>query len=438
MRKTQVQILFVAFLFIAVFFCGVSILVRANDSAEQELFELKRSESMTAKTETLRKQIHKEVSTLGNDHWAGSYYYGDGLGVNVSLDLAPKAGFVFEWRGCMGVYDRNYGTVEEKDGIINLNCELENKREGFQGIDTKLVLIKWGERRYLIGTDQIVDFCNAVNSGDEPRMGCHGFFLLHQDDCDKKVKGFPPVPAKYRPYLLKQPIETEIVKVEKSSLRPSCADWNFRNTVVVLNVGKKDGVLPGMEFHVYEPDDKIESATVKKVNEDSCEAVMTQIGEEDPPPKVGWKLSTAYKWAQERSKECYVIATCGKASRTLVLPITGNETILDAIASVQDLSAISNKDIWIVRSGPRGIGGTQILTADWDLIVRGDISTTDLQLLPGDRVYIMENTTKAFLNYLGRFVNPPPKLTPGINQLTAPVTGKFRESNQYLGYESEL
>ena len=35
---------------------------------------------------------------------AGTYYRGDGLGYNVSLDLRPDGSYDAKWRGCLGVY----------------------------------------------------------------------------------------------------------------------------------------------------------------------------------------------------------------------------------------------------------------------------------------------------------------------------------------------
>ena len=260
----------------------------------------KYSAKADARVQQLRKKIEEEVSTLKLDQWAGHYYFGDGLGVNVSLNITPKAGFVFEWHGCLGLYDRNYGKVHEKDNEIHLTFELENKREGFQGISPAFLPIKWGERRYLIATDEVVEFCNAINDGREPRKSVYGSFLLRDDDYKKKAEGFPPLPDKYRPYLLGQPIKAEIVKIGETSLRKSIADWNFRDTVVILNVGKKHGVRKGMEFRVHHPAHKFESATVKNVSEDSSEAVMIQIGEDDPLPSIGWKLSTASRWKDDK------------------------------------------------------------------------------------------------------------------------------------------
>ena len=88
------------------------------------------------------------------------------------LDLAPKSGYVFEWHGCMGLYDRNYGAVTWTKDRLRLSFTLPNKREGFQGIDEKFIPVAWGDRKYLIPASDIVGFCNEVNAGDEPRKGC--------------------------------------------------------------------------------------------------------------------------------------------------------------------------------------------------------------------------------------------------------------------------
>jgi hypothetical protein len=77
----------------------------------------KRSERAEKTADALRQQVREEIKSLGHHVWAGEYYFGDGLGVNVSLILAPKFGYVFEWRGCLGLYDRNYGAVTSTKGL---------------------------------------------------------------------------------------------------------------------------------------------------------------------------------------------------------------------------------------------------------------------------------------------------------------------------------
>jgi hypothetical protein len=256
----------------------------------------KHSEQADRKAKALRKTISEETKTLGNHEWAGEYYYGDGLGVNVSLMLAPKSGYLFEWHGCLGLYDRNYGAVTLKRGRLHLSFTFPNKRDGFQGIAEEFIPIAWGDRKYLIPSDDIVGFCNEVNDGSEPRQDPHGSYLLRQGDWKKKVKGFPAVPQEFRSYLLIHPIEAEITGVGKSTTRPSVCDWKFKDTRVTLNCGSKKGLRTGMRLHVVKPEGIFESVEVKKVDEEKSEAVLTQIGEGEAGPRVGWKLSTRYPW----------------------------------------------------------------------------------------------------------------------------------------------
>lgn len=260
----------------------------------------KLTDAAKAHVEALRSKIEKEVTSLGPEHWAGRYYEGDGTGVNVVLDIAPAAGFAFEWHGCFGLYDRNFGRIQEKDGEIHLKFELENERKGFHGISPSFLPVKWGERRYLIAPDEIIEFCNCVNSGYEPRMRAHGLFLLNVDDVKKKVEELPALPENYQPYLLKRPINAEVSSIGTVTHRPGYLDSTQSDTVLVLNVGKKHGVMPQMEFHVYDPGFVIDSATVVDVTEETCKAVISQPDDElavNPAlvPKTGWKLSTRMK-----------------------------------------------------------------------------------------------------------------------------------------------
>ena len=88
---------------------------------------------------SLSQQIRQEIGRLKGHEWAGEYYEGDGLGVNVSLLIAPEHGFVFEWHGCLGLYDRNYGCVATTNGRLQLSFAYSNKQEGFEGLATEFV-----------------------------------------------------------------------------------------------------------------------------------------------------------------------------------------------------------------------------------------------------------------------------------------------------------
>jgi len=244
----------------------------------------------------MRKQIVSELKTLPDHPWAGEYYAGDGLGVNTSLSIAPKSGFVFEWHGCLGLYDRNYGAVVSTNDRLRLSFTFENQQKGFQGIAPELIPVQWGERRYLVPADDVVGFCNRVNDGSEPRDGAHGFFLLRKGDEKKQVAGSPKVPKEFEPYLLSEPIVAEIVSVRAYKTRPSVVEWKFKDTPVILNAGSKKGLRPGMELLVTKPSNVVESVRITKVTENQSEAVMIQAGEDEPGPKAGWRVSTRAPW----------------------------------------------------------------------------------------------------------------------------------------------
>ncbi|HJT34141.1 MAG TPA: hypothetical protein VJ783_18990 [Pirellulales bacterium] len=246
-------------------------------------FELWRREHIAA---IMRPIILSEIASLNDHPWAGEYYCGDGLGVNISLVVAPKSGYLYEWRGCLGLYDRNYGPVACTDGRLRLVFQLP-KRESSGGIADELIAVGWGPRQYLIPADEMVRFCNAVNDGSEPRAEIHGLYLLRHGDEEKAVTGIPVVPDEFKDYLLARPIEAEIIDL---------GERTDDMTIVVLNRGKQHGLRPQMELHVFDPDEQVDSATLTKVENSRSEAMMARPLGDEPPPRIGWKLSTRRFW----------------------------------------------------------------------------------------------------------------------------------------------
>jgi polysaccharide export outer membrane protein len=106
------------------------------------------------------------------------------------------------------------------------------------------------------------------------------------------------------------------------------------------------------------------------------------------------------------SKKYYVIAEgAGLGDVVQPFPITGNETVLDAIANVNGLQAISSKRIWIARPSPEDATVT-ILPVDWVAITAYGVAETNYQLLPGDRVFIEEDRLVAWDNQLAKAFAP--------------------------------
>jgi polysaccharide export outer membrane protein len=105
------------------------------------------------------------------------------------------------------------------------------------------------------------------------------------------------------------------------------------------------------------------------------------------------------------SKVYYVITEgAGFGDNIQRFPVTGNETVLDAISQVQGLSRLSSKNIWIARPSPAGCD--QILPVSWNEIVSGGGVATNYQVLPGDRVFIKQDHMIAIDSWVQKMLSP--------------------------------
>jgi polysaccharide export outer membrane protein len=108
------------------------------------------------------------------------------------------------------------------------------------------------------------------------------------------------------------------------------------------------------------------------------------------------------------NSKVYYVVTQGGPSGDQVnkLPVTGNETVLDAIANIQGLSRLSSKNIWIARPTPGGMDCELILPVSWKEITAGAGTATNYQILPGDRIFVAENRLVALDGTLQQIIAP--------------------------------
>jgi polysaccharide export outer membrane protein len=93
------------------------------------------------------------------------------------------------------------------------------------------------------------------------------------------------------------------------------------------------------------------------------------------------------------SKVYYVVTEGQSLGDTVArFPITGNETVLDALSQVNNLNGLSDKKIWIAR--PRSGRGSAdvVLPVNYQQITHGESTETNYQVLPGDRIFISETS----------------------------------------------
>jgi polysaccharide biosynthesis/export protein len=106
------------------------------------------------------------------------------------------------------------------------------------------------------------------------------------------------------------------------------------------------------------------------------------------------------------SKKYYIITEgAGLGDTVTMFPVTGNETVLDAMANVNGFDNVSSKQIWVARptSDPCKM---QILPVDWRAITAQGATATNYQLMPGDRIFIKQDSMVAFDNNLGKLLAP--------------------------------
>jgi polysaccharide biosynthesis/export protein len=159
--------------------------------------------------------------------------------------------------------------------------------------------------------------------------------------------------------------------------------------------------------HLVGPDGTINLGTYGNVYvtgmtlTEAKEAIEKQLSEFLDAPLVSVDVF-AYN-----SKVYYVVTEgAGYGDNIARFPVTGNETVLDAIAQINGISRLSSKDIWIARPAPSGVGCDQILPVDLEAIMKGGSTATNYQILPGDRVFIAQDQWVAADSIIGKITAP--------------------------------
>jgi hypothetical protein len=91
------------------------------------------------------------------------------------------------------------------------------------------------------------------------------------------------------------------------------------------------------------------------------------------------------------SQTYYVIMTNSVSGDTVQqCPITGNETVLDAIAQVGDNPIPATATLSVLRTPSGPTGRPKTLPVDWQEIRRGGSMDTNYQMMPRDRLIISQ------------------------------------------------
>ncbi|MGD0653447.1 MAG: polysaccharide biosynthesis/export family protein [Thermoguttaceae bacterium] len=125
------------------------------------------------------------------------------------------------------------------------------------------------------------------------------------------------------------------------------------------------------------------------------------------------------------NSQVYYIITdgAGLGDNVRRIPITGSETVLDAVAAIGGRSQLSSKKMWIARPSPSDPENGTILTVDYDAITHRGATATNYQIMPGDRIFIAEDSLVALNNEIGKMTAPAERILGIISLGTSSVEG---------------
>jgi polysaccharide export outer membrane protein len=182
----------------------------------------------------------------------------------------------------------------------------------------------------------------------------------------------------------------------------------IKDPQVLVALGQSQGLQQIRGDHLVRPDGTIslglygEVRVVGKSLAAAKEAIEQHLSAYLQKPEVSVDVS-AYN-----SKVYYIISDGGGAGQQVVrLPVTGNDTVLDAVSQVYGLVPVADKNrIWVARPRPANAPCDQILPVDWVAISTRGATETNYQLLPGDRLYIHSDALVTFDTRLSRLLTP--------------------------------
>jgi protein involved in polysaccharide export with SLBB domain len=181
----------------------------------------------------------------------------------------------------------------------------------------------------------------------------------------------------------------------------------IQDPIVSVSLAASSGAQQISGEHLVGPDGRVNLSTYGQVYvagmtlEQARAAIEKQLSNFLEDPQVAVDVF-AYN-----SKTYYVITQgAGNGDDVAEFPITGNETVLDAIAQLGGLSQLSSTRIFIARPAPNGVGAEQILPVNWTEISRGASTATNYQIMPRDRIYIAEDPYLKFNSLVFKYTQP--------------------------------
>ena len=181
----------------------------------------------------------------------------------------------------------------------------------------------------------------------------------------------------------------------------------LKETTVELSIAQGRGLQQIRGEHLVRPDGTVSLGTYGSVKVSGLTLSLAKKAIEIHLTQFVQSPEVIVDVLAYNSKVYYVIFDQGGAGQRIMrLPITGNETVLDAISQVSGLTVVSDeKHIWVTRPS-RESQADQVLPVDWKAVTTRGRSETNYQLMPGDRIFVKADPMITVDTKLARFLAP--------------------------------
>lgn len=216
----------------------------------------------------------------------------------------------------------------------------------------------------------------------------------------------------------------------KNAIKTSLAKRFKAEFDVFVNLAESRALQQIRGEHLVQPDGKVALGVYGSVNvtgltlDQARAAIQKHLGAFLLDPDISVSI------AGFNSRVYYVFFDLdGAGQQVYRMPITGNETVLDAVAELKGLpGGTARKRIWVARPSLADAGCGHVLPVDWKAISSCASTATNYQLLPGDRVYVSVDPWVAADNYLAKVLSPLERIL-GITLLGNTTVRSFTDRN---------
>jgi polysaccharide biosynthesis/export protein len=213
--------------------------------------------------------------------------------------------------------------------------------------------------------------------------------------------------------------------------------------ILLIEYGEAQGIFkdfPVQGQHLVRPDGTVSLGVYGSVQvagltiDQAKEVILQQLSKRAKSgDKIDEKLLNVDVLAYN-SKFYYVIFDGGGYGEQVArFPVTGSDTVIDAIAQVNGLPAVaSKKHVWVARRCPTAPGGQRVLPVDWIGITQHGSIETNYQIMPGDRIYVRADKLIKIDTGLAKFLSPIERVL-GVTLLGSQTVNSIRTNPNRVG-----